>query len=143
VEIDYEATRWVAAPRHACWDLLTDPWRAHEWLTLVSSATAEGEPGVGRVIHARGGMLGISTTTEQVVHLWQPQERYGWRGDDPFPLSVEVTLREAAADTEFVVRATASPGGFFPVGKSVLKRALRTQFNRSADRFQRLVESGA
>ena len=141
MEIEFELSRRIAAPTSICWELVTDPERAPEWLTLVTSAQAEGEPGPGRVIHARGGMLGVTTSTRQVVHLWEPQRRYGWRGEEPFPLVVECTLDEADDDTDFHVRAAADPGRFFPVGKSVVRRAARSQFSRSADRFQRLVEA--
>lgn len=142
MEISHELSRELAAPPSACWRLLTDVERAPEWLTVVDSARAEGPPGEGRIIHARGGMLGISTGARQVVHLWEPERRYGWRGEEPFPLVVECTLDEIDAGTRFAVHAHARPGRFFPVAGTVLRRAVRSHLTRSADRFQRLVESG-
>jgi uncharacterized protein YndB with AHSA1/START domain len=142
VSISFELSRDLAAAPADCWQLLTDVERAPEWLTIVDEAQPEGQPGEGRVIHARGGMLGIHTDTRQVVHLWEPERRYGWRGEDPFPLTVECTLDEIDVGTRFTVAAVAEPGRFVPVAKTVLRRAARSQLTRSADRFQRLVESG-
>jgi carbon monoxide dehydrogenase subunit G len=142
MEIEYDLSRSLRAPVSDCWALITDPQRTPEWLTIVSDARAEGPPGEGQVISARGGLLGITTRTRQTVHLWEPERRYGWRGDDPFPLVVECTLEPAGDGTEFRVQAAATPGRFFPVGKSVVRRAVRSQLHRSADRFQRLVEGG-
>lgn len=140
MEIDVQLARTVAAPAADCWQLLTDPSRAHEWITIVSSARAEGEPGPGRIIHARGGLLGITTTTRQQVHLWEPERGYGWRGDDPFPLVVECRLDETPDGTTLRLDAGADPGRFFPVGTSVVRRAVHRQLHRSADRFQQIVE---
>jgi uncharacterized protein YndB with AHSA1/START domain len=143
VEIELELSRRIAAPASRCWELITAPERAPEWITIVSEATAEGEPGLGRVIHARGGLLGVHASTTQTVHLWQPERRYGWRGEDPFPLVIECTLdEEADRSTVFHVRAAAAPGRFLAVGRRVLHRTVRTQLSRSADRFQQLVEAG-
>ena len=142
MEIEYQLSRTVNAAASECWHLLTDASRAHEWMTVISSAQAQGEPGVGRIIHARGGLLGVTTSALQTVHLWEPERRYGWRGEDPFPLVVECTLDDADHGTEFHVEAAADPGRFFRVGKSVVRRAVHTQLNRSGDRFQRLIEAG-
>jgi uncharacterized protein YndB with AHSA1/START domain len=142
VEIELELSRRIAAPASRCWELITAPERAPEWLTIVSEATAEGEPGLGRVIHARGGLLGVNASTTQTVHLWEPERRYGWRGEDPFPLVIECTLHEQEQSTDFHVRAAAAPGRFLPVGRRMLRRTVRTQLSRSADRFQQLVETG-
>ncbi len=142
MEIQYELSRSLRAPVATCWELITEPERAPEWMTLVTHAEAEGPPGLGRVINARGGLLGITTSTRQTVHLWEPERRYGWHGDDPFPLVVECTLEPLDDGTEFRVEAGAEPGRFFPVARSVVRRAVRSQLHRSADRFQHLVETG-
>lgn len=143
LEMDYRHSEHVAAPAATCWELLTDPSRAHEWMTIVRSAEAEGEPGPGRVIHATGGLLGVRVRTQQTVHLWEPCRRYGWQGEDPFPLVVECTLEELAAGTELTVEAQAAPGRFFGVGRRVLRRTAHAQVAASARRFRELVEDAA
>lgn len=141
MEIEERVAERVRASAAACWELLTDPGRAHEWMTVVRSAWTEDEPGAGRVVHATGGLLGVSVTTRQTVHLWEPCRRYGWRGDDPFPVVVECTLDEVDDGTELAVAAAAAPGRFFGVARPVVRRAARRQLASSARRFRRLVEA--
>jgi len=142
-EIELEERRTADAPRDRCWELLTDPDRAHEWLTLVRTVRAEGGRGEGRILHGTGELLGVRMSTTQTVHLWREPEAYGWQGDDPFPMRVEIALdEESATRTVVTVRAQADPGRALGLGGPILRRAVRSTFARSADRFRRLVETG-
>ena len=142
MELELEASREVHAPRDRCWEILTDPGRAPEWLTIVDEASTDDAPGEGRIIHARGGLLGVHVTTRQRVHLWEPRDRYGWCGDRPFPLTIEITLTPVGQQrTRVDVRGHARPGRSFPVGGRLVRRAVRRQLSRSADNFVRVVRS--
>jgi carbon monoxide dehydrogenase subunit G len=144
MEVELEESREVAAPRDDCWEVLTDPARAPEWMTAIDEASSDDEPGEGRVIHARGGLLGVHVSTQQRVHLWEPRTRYGWSGDRPFPLAIEITLTALEPErTRVDVWGHARPGRFFPVGGRMVRGAVRRQLSRSADNFQRLVERPA
>jgi uncharacterized protein YndB with AHSA1/START domain len=140
----FEQTREAAAPVETCWDVLTDPERGSEWLAFADEVQAEGEPGVGQVLIARGSLLGASVHARSEVHRYDPHESFGWTGEQPFPTRIEIELTPVDdATTELVSSFEADPGRFFPVGKRLAMRKIRGQFTRSADRLVELIEAEA
>jgi carbon monoxide dehydrogenase subunit G len=137
----FEERRVARAPIACCWEVLTDPDRAPEWVPFVSAASAHGPPGVGRELTVTGSLLGISMDTSQTVDTWDEPERYGWCADDPFPTRLRVRLAEVDASTTDITAAIeAEPGRFVAIGSRLANRTIRKQFARSADRLVELAE---
>jgi uncharacterized protein YndB with AHSA1/START domain len=137
----FEERRTARAPIACCWEVLTDPDRAPEWVPFVSAASAEGPPGVGRQLTVTGSLLGVSMDTAQTVDTWQEPHRYGWCADEPFPTRLRVRLDELDPTTTDITAAIeAEPGRFVSIGSRLANRTIRKQFGRSADRLVALAE---
>jgi carbon monoxide dehydrogenase subunit G len=137
----FEEQRTAQAPIACCWEVLTDPTRAPEWVPFVSDASVQGPPGVGRQLTVTGSLLGISMDTSQTVDTWEAPHRYGWCADEPFPTRLRVRLAEIDETTTDIRAAIeAEPGRFVSVGARLANRTIRRQFARSADRLVALAE---
>jgi uncharacterized protein YndB with AHSA1/START domain len=137
----FEEERTARAPITCCWEVLTDPDRAPEWVPFVSDASAAGPPGLGRELTVTGSLLGISMDTSQTVDTWEAPHRYGWCTDEPFPTRLRVRLAEIDPSTTAITAAIeAEPGRFVAIGSRLANRTIRKQFARSADRLVALAE---
>jgi uncharacterized protein YndB with AHSA1/START domain len=136
----FEERRTVQAGVRTCWEVVTDPSRVPEWLTIATEVDADGDRGAGQVLEGRGGALGVTMALRQTVDLWEPPHRYGWAGDDP----IEVRFRCALAPvhpTTTDLHATVEAAVSSSVGARVAVRYLRRQFTRSVDHLAELIEA--
>lgn len=136
----FEERRTVQAGVHTCWEVVTDPSRVADWLTIATAVAADGDRGSGQVLQARGGALGVTMELHQTVDLWEPPHRYGWSGDDP----IEVRFRCALAEvhpTTTDLHATVEAAVSSSVGARIAVRYLRRQFAHSVDHLTELIEA--
>jgi uncharacterized protein YndB with AHSA1/START domain len=137
-------SREANAPREVCWAILTDPDRGADWLTFADEVRAEGDPGIGQVLVAKGALIGVPIHARSEVHRYDEPSAFGWRGEEPFPTSVVVELEDLEdGRTKLTTTLEADPGRFFPVGKKMAMRTIRKQFSRSADQLVELAEAEA
>lgn len=121
-----------------CFDYVTDVANAGEWNTFVRSATAEGDVGVGREIHAKVQFLiplpfEITTT----VTTCEEPGRYTVTSRFPFTADLGVQLEAQGDATACTYFFDMQPTKFFPVPKIVLRRAVKVQFDRDGALLRR------
>lgn len=140
-EFDWTRTVEGATPRQ-CFDVVTDPDRATAWVSMASTVRAEGPPGVGRVLHIRAGLMGISLHLESTVTQWDEPSQYAYGGDKPFHQHMHFSFTEAGPDTQLRCRAEFDPGRFFKLGTGkVAARTFGRQFEGDLDRLVELIGS--
>lgn len=122
-------------------DFLADPSNGPEWISAVSEAHAEGPPEVGRVLHARAGMLGLSFDVRSEVTAYERPVRYGWAGDAPFHTAFDFTLAPVDEGTQVHGTVEVDPGRFFPVGGKLISRRLRKQFDQDVATLKRTLDA--
>lgn len=139
-EFDWTRTVNGATPQQ-CFDVVTDPTRANEWVSMASSVTAEGEPGVGRILHIKAGLIGVSINLDATVTQWDEPAAYAYGGDKPFHQHMTFTFEPAGDDTTLHCRVEFDPGKFFKFGTGKLAAAtFGKQFEGDLDRLVRLIE---
>lgn len=140
----FEETRTVRGKTpEQCFEWLTNPANGTKWVSSANEVWAEGEPGVGRVIHAKAGMLGVSMDVEQVVTAWEPGERYAYEGSKPFDISFDFKLTGEGDDTRIDAILEVDPGKFFPVGGFIVARTIKKQAEGDFDRLASHLEDEA
>lgn len=122
-------------------DFVADPANGTAWVSAAKEVRAEGEPGVGRVFHAKAGFLGVSFDAEQQVTAYDPPEHYAWAGDKPFHAAYDFRF-SPASDTGTQVTAVmeTDPGKFFKVGGRLVARQIAKQFRGDVNRLRELLE---
>lgn len=140
---EYDWTRTVAgASPQACFDVVTDPSRASEWVSMAQEVTAEGEPGVGRVLRINAGLLGVRIAMVATVTQWDEPTAYAYAGDKPFHQHMYFTFTEDGADTTLGCRVEFDPGRFFRLGTArVAATTFARQFEGDLDRLVTLIRS--
>ncbi len=140
-EFDWTRTVRDATPQQ-CFDVVTDPTRATEWVSMASEVRAEGDPGVGRVLHIRAGLIGISMNLEATVTQWDEPTAYAYGGDTPFHQHMSFTFAEAGADTALRCQVEFDPGRYFKLGTGkVAAKTFGRQFEGDLDRLVALIEA--
>jgi hypothetical protein len=139
---EYDWTRTVTgATPQQCFDVVTDPTRATEWVSMANEVRAEGDPGVGRVLHIRAGIIGVSLTLEATVDQWDEPTSYAYGGDKPFHQHMAFTFTEAGDGTTMRCRVEFDPGRFFRFGTGkVAASTFAKQFQGDLDRLVALIE---
>jgi carbon monoxide dehydrogenase subunit G len=141
---ELEESREVDAPIEACWNVLTDPALGAHWLAFADEVQAEGEPGIGQKLLAKGSLLGAPINASSEVDKFDEPRVFGWSGAKPFPTDFRFELTEIDASTTRIDSTVAlDPGRFFPVGKRMAMRAVRGQVRKSADALASLIEEQA
>lgn len=136
----FEERRRATTPIEHAWDILVSAEHAPQWVPFVSTATARGEPGIGRVQVVTGSLLGISMDIEQTVDVWDPPHHFGWEAPDPFLVRLRVDLAEVDAATTEITAVIEADLARFPVGKRIAARTVKRQFRKSADALVDLLE---
>ena len=114
-----------------CFDYITDVDNASEWNTFVKSATADGEVAVGRVVHARiQFLIPLPFEIKSTVTTCEEPARYTITSTFPFTAHLGSRFDEHPDGTEFTYFLDMEQTKFFPVPKIILRKALKTQFDR-------------
>lgn len=140
---EYDWTRTVAgASPQQCFDVVTDPSRAEQWVSMATSVTAEGPAGEGRVLHIRAGLIGVSIHLEATVTTWDEPTAYAYGGEKPFHQHMAFTFTPQGGDTTMRCQVEFDPGRFFRLGTAkVAAKTFARQFQGDLDRLVELVES--
>lgn len=142
---EYDWTRTVrgASPQQ-CFDVVTDPTRAREWVSMANDVTAEGGPGEGRVLHIRAGLIGVSIDLEATVTAWEEPTTYAYGGEKPFHQHMGFTFTPDGDDTTMRCQVEFDPGKFFRFGTAkVAAKTFAKQFEGDLDRLVELIQSDA
>jgi carbon monoxide dehydrogenase subunit G len=141
---ELEESREVDAPIETCWNVLTDPALGAHWLAFADEVQAEGEPGIGQKLIARGSLLGAPINATSEVDKFEAPRVFGWSGAKPFRTDFRFELTEVDASTTRIDSTVAlDPGKYFPVGKRMAMRAVKGQVRKSADALASLIEEQA
>lgn len=127
--------------REQVWDYLEQVDNAAEWNTFVRSASSEDPPGVGREIQLRIGFLGITFGAHAVTIESERPRRSVIEGRRPFPAEIGMELEEVERGVEVTGWFRMSPGRFFPVPRFVVRRAVRSQYERDARLLREQLEA--
>lgn len=119
---------------------IEDPDNGPEWVGSAQEVRAEGEPGLGRKIYAKAGLMGVGFEVEQRVTAYEPFEHYAFAGDTPFHSTFDFALAEAGEDTALTATLEVDPGKFFPVGGKLIARQFKKQFVGDLDRLKKNLE---
>lgn len=139
-EFDWTRTVSGATPQQ-CFDVVADPDLATEWVSMASSVTAEGEPGEGRVLHIRAGLIGVSINLEATVTTWDEPTAYAYGGEKPFHQHMRFTFTPDGDDTTLRCQVEFDPGRFFKLGTGkVAAKTFGRQFEGDLDRLVELVQ---
>ena len=117
-------------PPQRCFDYIEDPDNGADWASFATQVTAEGEPGVGREVHAHVGFLGVTFTVPSTVTVHDPPRAYALAATRPFRGELGARLHDTDGGTRVDAFLEVDPGRFFPVPGIVFRRALRRQFDR-------------
>jgi carbon monoxide dehydrogenase subunit G len=121
-------------------DYISDPDNGDKWISSVKEVHAEGEPGPGRKLHAKAGLMGVTFDAEQEVTTFDPPHAYGWAGDKPFHVAFEFRMEAAEGGTKLTGTVEVDPGKFLPVGGKLVARQLKKQFDKDVERLRSLLE---
>ena len=140
---EYDWTRTVSgATPQQCFDVVSDPARAKDWVSMASEVRAEGEPGEGRVLHISAGLIGVTINLEATVTTWDEPTTYAYGGEKPFHQHMRFTFTPDGDDTALRCQVEFDPGKFFKFGTAkVAARTFAKQFEGDLDRLVRLIES--
>lgn len=131
----------ASATPQECFDVVTDPDLATEWVSMASSVTAEGDPGEGRVLHIRARIVGVSINLDATVTTWDEPTEYAYGGEKPFHQHMRFHFTEAADDTTMRCQVEFDPGKFFKLGTGkVAARTFGKQFEGDLDRLVDLIQ---
>lgn len=140
-EFDWTRTVTGVTPQ-GCFDVVTDPDRASEWVSMASRVTAEGDPGVGRVLHIKAGLIGMTINIVATVTDWDEPTAYAYGGETPFHQHMRFTFTPDGDDTTMRCQVAFDPGRFFKLGTGkVAARTFGRQFEGDLDRLVVLIES--
>lgn len=140
----FEETRHADAPPATCWQLVTDPRRVPEWLTIADSVHALEVAGVGQRLLARGGALGVQVELDIEVTRWDPPHRYAWHLRDPVPIDVTYAFEpHAPGGCRFTTVVEADLGRRVSMRSRLAVRVLRAEVARSLDRLTGLAATSA
>lgn len=139
--VTFEETRTIrGADPEQVFDYVADPDNASAWMGMVSDATADGEPRVGRRITATASLLGVRLDAEQEVTVCDRPNRYGWGGAKPFPTTYDWTFTGVDQGTRVDLLVEVEPRGL-PGGAFVVKRTLGRQVSKDLDRLKDALET--
>lgn len=140
---EYDWTRTVpGATPQQCFDVVTDPDLADDWVSMANQVTAEGERGVGRVLHIRAGLIGVNINLEATVTDWDEPTTYAYGGEKPFHQHMRFTFTEDGDDTTMRCQVEFDPGKFFKFGTGkVAASTFARQFEGDLDRLAELIRS--
>jgi hypothetical protein len=139
----YEYTRTVAgrSPQE-CFDVVTDPSLGAEWVSMASEVRAEGEPGVGRKIISKAGLMGVHLEVPAVVHVYDEPTRYGWKSEKPVYSAFEFTFTPEGDDTRMDAKVDFDPGKIFKLGTGkVAAKKFGSDFDHDLDRLVALIQA--
>lgn len=139
--VTFEETRTIrGATPEEVFDFVADPDQAPRWMGMVSEASADGEPRVGRRITARASLLGVHLEAEQEVTVCDRPNRYGWGGAKPFPTAYDWTFTDTGSGgTRVDLAVEVEPRGL-PGGAFVIRRTLGRQVAKDLDRLRDALE---
>ena len=138
----YDWTRTVrGADPQRCFDVVTDPSRATEWVSMATEVTAEGDPGVGRVLRVKAGIIGVGLTLVATVDTWDEPTAYAYGGTTPFQQHMGFTFTPDGDDTTLACHVEFDPGRFFRFGTAKLAAStFARSFEGDLDRLVRIIE---
>lgn len=122
-------------------EYIENPDNGPEWTSAATEVRAEGDPGVGRKIFAKAGMMGVGFEVEQTVTAYEPHSRYAFSGEKPFHVAYDFTFTEDGDDTKVVATLEADPGKFFKIGGKLIARQFKKQFKGDLERLRKNLES--
>jgi carbon monoxide dehydrogenase subunit G len=136
----------IAARPDAVYDVIMDPARLEEWVTIhvALEEAPDGTLEKGSQLTQRLRLAGRGFTVHWTVVENDPARRVVWEGDGPMRSHAGVTyeLQPVAGGTRFsYTNEFALPGG--PLGRvagPVIKRATAGELDRSLDRLRAIVE---
>jgi carbon monoxide dehydrogenase subunit G len=139
--VQVDRTIHVGRPPEAVFDFLTDPHRAAEWSSTVSSASTDGEIDVGATFDVEARFLGqrLHMTCEVVEH--ERPSRYYYQADRPMRLVMGGTIEESDGGCELCVSVDVDPGKVFAVAGPLFKRQVRKQLEADLERLKDVLES--
>ena len=139
-EFDWTRTVPGASPQQ-CFDVVTDPDLASEWVSMANSVTAKGGPGEGRVLHIKAGLIGVSINLESTVTTWDEPTAYAYGGEKPFHQHMRFTFAEDGDDTTMRCQVEFDPGKFFKFGTGkVAAKTFGKQFEGDLDRLVKVIQ---
>lgn len=118
-------------------DFIADPAHGAEWISAVKEVRAEGEPGVGRELHARAGLLGVEFTTVSTVTAHDRPDHYAFAAEKPFRSEFDFRFSEADGGTRVDATFATDPGRFFKLGGRLVARTMEKQFRGDLDAVRR------
>ena len=117
-------------PPQRCFDYIADPANGADWASFAREVTADGEPGVGRRVHAHVGFLGATFAVPSTVTVWDEPHAYVLASTTPFRGAIGASLAASGDGTAVTAHIEVDTGRYFPVPGLVLRRALQRQFDR-------------
>lgn len=141
------ATTRIAAPRERVWDVVMDPKRLRDWVTIHRKLVDadEGPPRVGFVMDQRIHLRGVSLEVHWRLVECQPGVKAVWEGRGPARsrARTEYVLRSEDGETCFDYRNEFHPP-LGPIG-AVVSRALvggmpEREATRTLERLREYLE---
>lgn len=118
-------------------DFIADPAHGADWISAVKDVRAEGDPAVGRELHARARLLGVEFTTVSVVTAHDRPDHYAFSGQKPFFSEFDFRFADTDDGTRVDATFTTDPGSFFKVGGRLVARTMEKQFRGDLDNVRR------
>jgi uncharacterized protein YndB with AHSA1/START domain len=102
------ASTWIAAPRETVWQMVMDPRRLHEWVTIHRKLlhADDGPPRRGYEMDQQIHLRGVSLEVHWNLVECEPGEKAVWKGRGPARSSArtEYVLRTEGSGTRFDYR---------------------------------------
>ena len=122
-------------------DFISDPDHGADWVSAAREVWAEGEPGEGREIHAKAGLMGVSFEAVSVVTAHERPAHYAFAGDKPFHMGFDFRLSGTDDGTQVDATFDTDPGKFFKIGGRMVAKTLEKQFKNDLKSIKRHLEA--
>lgn len=137
----------IAAPAHVVWDVIMDPKRLDDWVTIHRGLGPHDDPlGPGARLEQTLALRGVPFTVRWAVDTWDPPHHAVWVGRGPARsrARIEDILEEVDGGTRFDYRNEFMPplgplGGL--AGRVLVGGISEREANDSLRRLKALLES--
>lgn len=140
--IKLEMSVHINRPVAEVFEYLTDPARTPAWNATIEEATASETPlRVGTRVRTRMRMLGRTIEGTYEVVEYEPNKRFAWKGEEPFPMKGINTYQTENGGTRIVSSSEGELGGFFKLSEPILARIVKKQLQVQFETAKELLEA--
>ncbi len=124
---------------------LVEPKNLPKWVSAVSEAEkiTRGALRVGTKMRTVANFLGRKAESVQELVEYEPNTRFAYRSQTPFPFEFRYRLEPKDGGTRLKFVAEGEPRGFFKLADPIFQNVVRRQFQTDLRHLKDLMEAGA